>query len=85
MHAAAWRRGRRGVGPVHRSGAETVSFCAFSSRSYLLEELFPIVASDCVPVNAKSAKHKGPGFLEAPEVSRSGYSSTFRRRGSAPL
>lgn len=84
MHAAVRRRGRRGVGPVHRSGAETVSFCVWF-RSYLLEELLPIGASDCVPVNAKSAKHKGPVFYRRLKCPRGGYSSTLRRRGSAPL
>jgi hypothetical protein len=53
VHAAAWRRGWRGVGPVYRSGAEAVSFCVFPFRSVLLEELFPIVASICVPVNGE--------------------------------
>jgi hypothetical protein len=53
VHAAARRRGRRGIGPVHRSGAETVSFSVFPLRSNLLEELFPIVVSVCVPVNGE--------------------------------
>ena len=53
MHAAVWRRGRRGIGPIQRSGAEAISFCVFPFRLFLLEELFVIVASVRVPVKGE--------------------------------
>ncbi len=48
MHAAVRRGGRRGIGPVHRSGAETVSYCVFPFCAHLL---------------GREAEGKGLGFL----------------------
>jgi hypothetical protein len=76
VHAAVRRGGRRGIGPVHGAGAEIVPFCVFPFRSHLVEELFPIVASVCVPQNGESGRLK---------CSRRSYSATYRRGGSIPL
>jgi hypothetical protein len=76
VHVAAWRRGRRGIRPIHRYRTATVSLRVFPFRSFLVEEYSRLSRAFAYRRTAKCGRLKR---------SRGSYSATLRRHGSPPL